>query len=940
MTFTTRRNCGQSALRAWFGPGAVSLGALALASAAQAQETASTLAPAQASAQGRDTRPADILVIASLPASAAEAQAEKRAGPGVISIASRAEIAARPAGTLVDAVVHLPGLSGFADMGRGQAATGEQEFISIRGLDSSFNAYALNGIRVPQADPGSRALSLKLLPPFGIQTVRVDKTPGAREPGDAIGGAIDIRTPTAFDFSAPLLRLSASGHFARLASDTHAAAGGAGGQAEWAHRFAGGDWGIYATAYFDRRNTAAETADVYGYAPLLATEARATDYRKVSGLGAAGVRFDYYRDRVSRFGGNASLDYHGDGQVFSLQGSFARVEVQGDDSQQSIIAGLSSLYSNGATFSPMGVVPGSYFQTRDQTEQLFTLRANGTSTAGRLTIDYGFSYADTQQAQPDYVEGSLYGLPDLTGTLTGLDVAHPDRLVATFGSAATQANAYAQQTKRLWKVQGADAASRADTLAGHADLTWRGNGGWLDQLAAGVSASRTDRSQYRHLFFGDNGGSLIVLGPSGEVRPFYAGAGPTADTIAGRDLPGLLGASYAAPFRVYDRGLFRSLALAARYTDQYGIDPFTGAVVGNPGAYTASDYHRNDVEGSERVLAAYGTGTLRWQDITLTAGLRYEQTRFAATQYQIDGATGSYVSSTRTYGEWLPSALVNWRPDPRLVVRGAVRRSFARPAFGLIAGPAVVQRNDLTGAIAGISMANPDLRPTHAMNYDIAVEFYPDAGTVFEINAYHKAMSNFIYAASTTGAAPAANVATVTNGAIVISQPQNGRNAVVTGMEANGRRVLRELPGVLSGFGLAGSLTLQHSSADSGLSERNGERTWLPRAPGVMWNADLFFERGGVHAQLSYRHVGLQLLGLTSNRLDAWLQPVRTIDLSLSAPVGPLMLTAAVQNLTDAPLFYKTLGRTTAYLGTQDGGGNGSFVKTGPMFSLTGSVSL
>jgi hypothetical protein len=35
--------------------------------------------------------------------------------------------------------------------------------------------------------------------------------------------------------------------------------------------------------------------------------------------------------------------------------------------------------------------------------------------------------------------------------------------------------------------------------------------------------------------------------------------------------------------------------------------------------------------------------------------------------------------------------------------------------------------------------------------------------------------------------------------------------------------------------------------------------------------------------------------------------------------------------------FYKTLGKGTRYLGTQDGGGNGSWVQTGRFFTFSAS---
>lgn len=867
------------------------------------------------------------------------AQEEKRQAAAVTSIMSAEEIAGRPGGNIVDVITHLPGLSGFGDMGQGQAATGEQEYVSIRGIDSSYNAYTMNGVRVPQADPNSRALSLKLVPPFGVQSVRVTKTPTVDMDGDAIGGSIDIRTPTAFDFDKSMVRVTGTGHFAQLANDRGAAAGGAGGQIEISKRL-GSHWGLYATGYYDRRNVAGETVEAMRYTPVSASDAQQSDFTKVSGLAPTGVRFDYYRNRITRWGGNASLDYVNGGQRFYLQGSYADYGVQGEDTQHSIINGIVSLYSNGKTYSPQGILPGSYFQLRDQTQRLITFKAGGSSTLGQLTADYNFSYGSTRIAQPNYIEGSLYGTRNLTGAATNIDLSDPAHVKVAFDSAATQSYTYSQETDRLWKFQGSDFASTAKTVGSRVDFTYRLPQGLLQAIRFGGSASSTDREQYQHQFFGDNGDNFVILGPNGEKRPYYDPAGPTVSNMPGRNLPTFMDGNYGGVFRVYDRSIFVNSVLPYRYTSQYAKDPQTGATVGNPGAYTTNDYIRNNVSGNETIVAGYASGTFKLSDLEAIAGVRYEHTRFSSTQYRVDGDGGAFYTTGHNYGEWLPSLILNYRPNASIVVRAAARRSFSRPAFGLVAGPATISRNDLTGAISSISQPNPSLKPTTAMNYDASVEYYGPGKMLIELNGYYKTIDNFIYAATSSGAAPSANTATVTNGGIVTSQPENGRSADLYGMEINARRSFPELPGVLGGFGLGGSLTLQHSSADSGRADHFGRRTWLPRAPEVLANADLFYDRGGVHMDLAYQYAGKQLVGLTSNNLDEYLQPIKSLDLSIGYRFGPVMLTGAVKNLTDNVLFYKTLGKDTRYLGTQDGGGNGSYVNTGRTFSLTASAQF
>ncbi len=93
----------------------------------------------------------------------------------------------------------------------------------------------------------------------------------------------------------------------------------------------------------------------------------------------------------------------------------------------------------------------------------------------------------------------------------------------------------------------------------------------------------------------------------------------------------------------------------------------------------------------------------------------------------------------------------------------------------------------------------------------------------------------------------------------------------------------------------------------------------------------------GISADLAYHYEGLQLVGLTSNNLDEYLQPVKSLDFSVSYPIYGVTFTVAAQNLLDDVEFYKTLGPSTKYLGTQDAGGNGSYVQTGRFITVKAS---
>lgn len=869
-----------------------------------------------------------------------------------VSTVSGAALMRIPAANVVEALSHLPGVTAYSDMGLGMAATGEREFLTIRGMDSSYNAYLLNGVRAPSSDPNTRALSLKMLAPYGFADAAVNKVPLSEDNGDAIGGTLTLRTPNAFDFGDAMGKITVAGHFAQLAEQRGADATGGAVQMEGARRFGGqGQFGAYAAVYYDRRNTVGEATEALGYLHALESELTTANWRDAlrGGVAPRGVRYDYYENRTSRYGGSLALDYRGLQRTAYLRGTYGAYDTVGSDNQLGVYASLAAAFGvapdyMGGKLTGLGVMPTGYHQFRDQQDRMWTLQAGGTEQRGRLDIDYSLSHGLNYTSRPDYVEGSLYNMPNFTGGVT-TDLGDPARPVVRYQDPASRAYVTDPENLRLWKFQGGDSASENAMTGLKINLNYRLERGVLNSVKVGLNANKSDREQYDRAFFRDNG-NFVILNAAGIPVPLYMPAGPALAAVPGRVVKDAFDGAYDGVFKVLDRGYFVDSVTPYKYTDQYGVDE-TGARVGNPGAYTQNDYNGNTVEGSETVLAGYVQAKLNIGALTVTPGLRYEHTKFEETHWVKDGA-GYFAASDNDYGLWLPGVNAAYRPDGgRWVYRGSVRKSFSRPAFGLLAAPQSVSYDELRPGVArAVSLGNPTLSPTEAINYDASAQYYGRDGALFEISAYYKSLSHFIYTAAATGggAAAANGESLVPTGVAPVRgadsntlyiQPQNGADAWIYGLEVNARRKLGELPGLLGDVTLGGNVSLQRSEADSGRADHFGRKTWLPRSPELMSNVNVGFDHGPVRANLIYQYVGLQLLSLTSNNLDAYLQPQKRLDASLSYEIGRLSFDLAVQNLTDQPAFYKTLGQDTTYLGVQDGGGNGSYVNTGRMFSFT-----
>ncbi len=885
--------------------------------------------PADGSTQ--TTASDDIVVTGSAPLEEEKALAWKRQQPGTNAVMSGETIARRPGGNIVDILAVLPGVTAYADMGLGQAATGEAEYISIRGLDSSFNEYSINGMRVPQADPYTRALSLKMIAPYGLRSATVAKTPTAADYGSSIGGTVDIATPTGFQYGDNYLRVTGGGNFAGRADHLGFPAFGGVGQIELAKLLGTAQKvGFYATGYYEERRSAAETTEALRYIPATPTAAR-------DDLVALGVKYDMYNSVIKRYGGNASLDFHGDNGVTAfLRGSYGRYEVSSLDVQHSVTSALLQLigaapfYINGQ-YTPLGTLAGSYFQARDQRSTLATMQAGADMAfTDRLTLSARASYGYADQARPNYVEGSLYSGLDLVSGSSGpipgvrIDTSDPAAIELNFADATQRAAVLSPQSVRVWKFQGRDVKSGNRMYGMRTDLAWQGDG-VLRKLSTGIDLNVSDRSQYDRGLLGNDGDNFVIPDASGGRPNLFNAQGPTAAALPGRTIT-FMGGNYP-DFRFYDRGYFEQAILPYAYTNQ-----FTPNGTPNPGNYTQNDYNRNTVFGSETVLGGYVQGDVRLGRLQAVGGVRYERTEFAASHWLLAQSGGYFIHDGNRYGKWLPSLNLSYRPTDRLILRAAARRSFARPAFALIAGPETYGYNDLTGAVQSVSRANPDLKPVTATSLDTNVEWYPDRSAVVEAGGFYKKLSNFVFTASATGSGPNGVTASDVVGGITYTMPMNGREAEVYGLELHGRKQFREFGPLFGGFGLEGSLTLQHSKADPGLTGRGD--TELPRAAKLIYNAELFYERPHLSARLAWQYVGRQLLSL-NDQLDNYLQPIRQLNVNATYTLGRWSLSGQVQNLLDSYSFYKTLGTSTRYLGTQDGGGNGSYVQTGRFYKST-----
>jgi TonB-dependent receptor len=257
-------------------------------------------------------------------------------------------------------------------------------------------------------------------------------------------------------------------------------------------------------------------------------------------------------------------------------------------------------------------------------------------------------------------------------------------------------------------------------------------------------------------------------------------------------------------------------------------------------------------------------------------------------------------SESKTYTDWLPSFNISWDVTPNLLVRGAVSKVVARPAYNdLASARSLTFRSDAYtfdraqfGERAGWSGdgGNFNLSPFSAWAYDIGAEWYFHPGSVLGVAAFRKDVKNFVVPL-------VLDLNQQVQGQTVLVQSYstqaNGSSAKSEGVEVYAQHTLS------FGLGAQVNFTYNHTSvADVSLDGKKIGTSPLVGSAKTQWNASIFYEKGPVLLRASYNRRGERVQGLVSG-LNVYDDPYQQVDLNASFEVfHNFTITGSVINLT------------------------------------------
>ena len=815
------------------------------------------------------------------------------------------------------------------------ASRGEGQYVSIRSMNSEYNVNLINGVEVAQASPYSRGVQLNLIPPSGLQTIILNKTSMANMDGDAIGGTIDFRTPTAFDFHGKQsASFSVSGNFESQAHDLKADSTGYSATADFSRKFgAEENFGVYASYYYSLRHYAnSELGGVmeasggdraYAFAYVDADGNVPAGMDPAKDLILAGFNVGVSSGHTELAGGTLAFDWRPDVDTavyahmtyahdFTTQNSSLNqivgegtVHNLGDsvfDDEGDLKSGYTAVGSGMYQTSIPFVSNRLWYETNPEHASLSTLELGVKKQVGNWHFEPNVFYSYGRNDRPNHLELWTTSIP--TGSSSSGAGPYGGATLVTYGEDNFPiAHLPADMEHTALNPGTMPAPCCYELTAGFSDQTKTGakfdagydfDNGVLESISFGAKyvASEREVTNRDYTVFDPNHAATLQ-DDTGIFDGYYPG------------FPGRY--DYPVPVinhpELYSR--FRSLTSS-------GLDAF-GDICADPSQPGGIERNANcnTLKGSEDVTAAYVMGKFVTGDIEIFPGLRYESTKIDNTYWVREPAMTDdhWDSNSASFSKVLPSIFLNYRPDGGSVYKASVWTSYTRPPLFQLGGSSNVSVDSSTGTTT-ITLGNPNLKAIDAVNFDASGSWRTSEGGYLSIGLFAKKLSNYIYDSGTGYV----NNDASGSGATLIKQPRNGGDASVQGIEFDGQQKFSSMPAPFDGLSIGGNLTLQSSKADIGTSWGHDER--IQNAPDVTGNFGVYYAKNNLSLDVLYHYSGAyvstyDILGKGGSWDDLWVDPVQHIDVHAGYNFGKFKVDLSIANLTKAYTYYSHVGEKT-----------------------------
>lgn len=793
----------------------------------------------------------ETVVVRGFRSAQSEALQTKRYAETVKEVATANDIGKLSDQNAAEALQRLPGVSITVDQGEGR-------YVILRGIDPGLNSITIDGAQIGSPE-SNRLVALDTIPSDVLARLEVVKTVTPDMDGNAVGGSVNLVTPSAFDEpTGQALSLAAEvGYFDLNGKNP------AGASATWSRVFgADGDFGLLLSASHSRREY--ESENVQG-----------NTWEEEGGFFIPDelVLRDYTLERI-RNSVVANLEWRPNDATSvywrniwnEFQDTEQRIETvfeyrEGDLIDQTPTTG---------TFTEGEGTRSS--KDRRENQSIISSTLGGEFLVGNWTIDAAYTYGKTEQDTPFDDE---WGFALADPLPTSYDVSRFFFDVDAGPAFNDPANFEFDELEAARQLVEEDL--NVFRLDFEREVWFWNNPGSIKFGAKRTSREKTS-DQEAIVYDGFDGDLLLaqVFRP-GKPR-FYCSE------------------------RCYEIGP----AIDHRAANAFLAANLAGFEVNDDDSRAVSA--ESDFFVEEDITAAYLMANVDLGKVLLTGGTRVERTEadFSAPDLVFDDGDLAPELPLRTgdkeYTNWLPGLLARWTPREDMVVRGAWTNTLGRAPFESLVPFRIFEVEPDGDAFVGeVEEGNPDLDPLESMNLDFTVEWYMKTGGIVALGAFYKDIDNPIFTRVTTLENVDFEGRFFTE--LERSRPENAESGEILGLEFNYQQQFRTLPAPWDGFGV--SLNYTWIDSEARVFDRDDKLPFFLQSDTIA-NAAIFWEKHGfeIRAALAHRSEYLDEVG-DDVETDIYVDARTQVDLKGSYDFdNGLSVFLELINITDEPLRY------------------------------------
>ncbi|MDZ7633830.1 MAG: TonB-dependent receptor [Bacteroidales bacterium] len=766
----------------------------------------------------------------------------------ITNIISSDQVGRFPDANIGDALKRIPGINVQYDQG-------EARFGNIRGTAPQYNSVMVNGERIPSAEAEDRTVQLDLVPADMVQAIEVNKAVTPDMDADAIGGSVNLITRSA-PYDRRVSLTLGSGYNVLASKPIY------NGAVVLGDRFFNNKLGVIASASYHNHQFGSDNFEAeWDYLD--------DNSKDVSAFPEETQIRQYYIQRI-RQSYSLSLDYKlTENHTLFANGIYnhrndwenryrtAYKDIEYDEDSESWLGAIEKETKGGNNDIKNA-------RLEDQRMMNFTL--GGDHQFSKVKADWTASYSKASEERPNerYI---AYEVEDLTFTTDFSDKSAPKITGVSPASSADFSSDYGlgEITEEFQLTEDIDKNLKVNFTIPLLENKFK------NSIKFGMRYKGKEKMRNNRLF---------------EYSPLDEDAfnATTMNNLEDLTKENFLAGDYATGNQVSSEYLG-----AIDLTNQSLFEEERSA-----------EAEAGNFNATENILGGYVMLNQNLgPKLFIIAGVRIENTsqEYQGNQYDADEDENTLTDKVAdSYINILPGLHLKYDFNATTIFRAAWTNTLARPNYY-----SLVPYREITREDNEIAIGNPELTPTTSMNFDLSFEKYFKTIGIISAGAFYKDIKDFIVTETREDY--------LFEGTTwdTYSQPINGGNAEIFGIELAAQRQLDFLPGFWKGFGLYANYTFITSSVnDFRIEGREDDDISLPGTANHTVNGSLSYDskRFSFRTSVSYSSAFVDEFGEEAF-YDRYYDKAIHLDMNANFSITPkFRVYAEANNLLNQPLKY------------------------------------